>query len=230
MKFKYSICYPDKDEIDYFQDPVCGDDLHELMKEFDWEKELAKRVDHYSPSFDFINLEDNRRIILSGVGKAKLESFQVMFILPKWIGYEDVFNDENYYNTDSYSKVVSVNKGYEFLQKFIQGKYEVIKKSLNKDMSMSDFSVPDPEPVSEEEKLKPGKSDKTNIRYEIIDQNDAPHLFYRILGPLLSLISLMVFIFLFVNSVKIGGYVFFSGGVFVLLLITTIYFENEMRK
>jgi len=40
MSFTYSICYPDKKDIVYFNTPISGNEVLSIAKNFNWEELL----------------------------------------------------------------------------------------------------------------------------------------------------------------------------------------------
>lgn len=71
MTFKYSICYPDKEEIEYRNQPISKDEVLRIAENYPWleQLELSERLDpskvHYSPSLDFTCLENQHSFCLT---------------------------------------------------------------------------------------------------------------------------------------------------------------------
>jgi hypothetical protein len=119
MKFVHTICYPDRAEIDVFERIIDGNKVLDIFSSFDFDTELKKPIEFYSPSIDFIRLEDKIRLIFSGIGKRKLQEFQVMYIIPPDAQFTNVFNQKNYFGSTEYTNVVSVPVALELLKCFI---------------------------------------------------------------------------------------------------------------
>lgn len=118
MRYKYSICYPDKDQIDFPYETIGNEEVIQLVKKFDWDKELNKELVFYAPSLDFINISNKKRMILSGIGKGKLEKFQVMYVLPNNDNVIKAFDNSNYYNSEEYYGNFSINISLQILYEF----------------------------------------------------------------------------------------------------------------
>lgn len=132
-RFFYSTCYPDTEVIEYAEYPIDPAALIDLVKGFDWNKELSKSLDYYSPSLDFVGSSDKHRFILSGLGEGQLEAFMAMYSVPNDEACPDAFDEQNYHRTDSYSGEISLQKAERLLQFFVEGDYASIQQSLSRD-------------------------------------------------------------------------------------------------
>ena len=126
MKYKYSICYPDKSEIEFVEEIIEENQIVQLVQSFDWDNEVIKEIEHYSPSLDFINLKNKKRLILSGIGKEKLSQFQVTYVIPNDENCEEAFDDDNYYDTEEYYANCDIETSYEILNEFLNLDYEAV--------------------------------------------------------------------------------------------------------
>ena len=129
-RFFYSICYPDREEIEFIEQPIDQEALLSLFQNFDWEKELSKPMEHYSPSLDFVGASDKHRLILSGLGEGQLEAFMAMYIVPHDEACPDVFDDRNYFRADTYSAEVSLSTADQLIGFFLAGNDLPIKNTL----------------------------------------------------------------------------------------------------
>jgi hypothetical protein len=71
MSYKYSICYPDKNDIEYKNTPVSSDEVLEIAKRYPWYEQLnlIKTMDqdkvNYSPSLDFTCIKNDKSFCLT---------------------------------------------------------------------------------------------------------------------------------------------------------------------
>lgn len=225
MEFKYSICYPDKDEIDFFDLPIDKSEVLRLVKEFDWDNELPKEILFYAPGLDFIKIIDRQRIIFSGIGEGKLESFQVMYILPNTKNHRNVFDESNYKNTDSFTSEVSIAKGYELLQHFVAGEYQELTNVLKKDLTYADALG-----VNPNLKIQLNQERHLEFSKEKNRQNTHKRLFTRVAGPLASFMFFVLALGFYVISNNISEGVYIFGGISIIFIIGSILFEIKLNK
>ena len=83
MTYKYSICHPDKPNIEYPEKKLNGDEVIEMIKFYPW-LDILKLMDkipderiYYSPSLDFESSSDKRNLCIT----ATLESGKPKFSL-----------------------------------------------------------------------------------------------------------------------------------------------------
>ncbi len=133
MKYKYSICYPDKEEIEHIEKSVDRDEVVSLVKNHNWAEEIQKEIEHYSPNLDFISLKNRKRIIMSGFGNTALEGFYITYITPNDIGEDllvddsnahDVFNQDYYLGGEDYSSEFGTEESFEILDAFLSENYD----------------------------------------------------------------------------------------------------------
>ncbi|MEE9409003.1 MAG: hypothetical protein V3V28_13115 [Polaribacter sp.] len=65
MSFKYSICYPDRENIDYKNTPITKEEVLDIAKNYPWEEQLKVKGENYNPSLDFINIENKKSFCLT---------------------------------------------------------------------------------------------------------------------------------------------------------------------
>ena len=64
MAFKYSICHPEKEEIEYRNNPISEKEVLEIAGNYPWieklkfSESLNQENVHYSPSLDFTNIKN----------------------------------------------------------------------------------------------------------------------------------------------------------------------------
>jgi len=90
MNFKYSICYPDKEEIQYFETPISGNQVLKIAKNYNWTEQLnlCKSLEQdkifYNPSIDFKCINNERSFCLTAdFNKNKEVEFSLWYNRPK---------------------------------------------------------------------------------------------------------------------------------------------------
>lgn len=137
MTYKYSLAYPDAEELEFSHHETTKEELLKIFQDFEWDTELNKELEYYNPSIDIYNCDNQNRIIFSGFGRTKLEEFLVMFLQPKSINFKDVFDEKNYNDADSYSKTHSVETAERILRLFLEQEYNEVMRFLELDSPSS---------------------------------------------------------------------------------------------
>jgi len=90
MTFTYSICYPNKRDIEYRNNPITGNKVVEIAKTYPWEDQLQLLYSlkdeqiHYSPSLDFKCLDNEKSFCLTVQhDKNKKLEFSLWYNRPK---------------------------------------------------------------------------------------------------------------------------------------------------
>lgn len=90
MTYKYSICHPDKEKIEYPDAPISGSEVLTIAKEYPWIKqlELIDSMDpskvHYSPSMDFTSINNGQSFgLTAGYSETKQLEFSLWYNRPK---------------------------------------------------------------------------------------------------------------------------------------------------
>ena len=141
MKYKYSICYPDKPEIQFPDEALEKNQIVQLVKSFDWDNEVTKEIEYYSPSLDFINLKNKMRLILSGFVIDELRQFQIGYIIPNDEKAEKAFDDNNYYNAEEYYADFNIEKSYGVLNEFLNMNYGNVISLIQANVKDNDVLV-----------------------------------------------------------------------------------------
>lgn len=92
MQFKYAICYPDKEEIDFRSSPISGEEVIYIARNYPWVDQLnfKETLDQdelfYSPSLEFTCIDNNRSFTLTAIydERRNLE-FSLWYYRPKMI-------------------------------------------------------------------------------------------------------------------------------------------------
>ncbi len=139
MAFKYSICHPEKQDIEYCGNPISADKVLELARKHEWlnllhfSNSLNEDQIHYSPSLDFTHLENGRSFCLTaGFGKNKELEFSLWYHRPKKIKVLfGLLGKEERMVTDDYWSV-SFEEAMNYLRFFVDEDYSAIEQLYSK--------------------------------------------------------------------------------------------------
>lgn len=88
--YTYSICHPDKKEIEYRKEILSSKNVLEIAKNYPWMKQLrfadslGKDSAYYNPSLDFTCIQDGRSFCLtSDYNKEEVLEFSLWYNRPK---------------------------------------------------------------------------------------------------------------------------------------------------
>ena len=243
--YKYSICYPDKPEIEFHDEVLDRFQVVELMKSFNWRDELGKKIEYYSPSLDFSKLDDKHRIIFSGFGTDDLEGFRIMYLVPNDENIEDIYDNDNYSKEKDYFEEFDIPNSYLLLNLFFDGAYEKLELGFNQ----LKIPIPKPENISEKAlgssiishrspNIEPHSHSKT-INWDNISDDDSDnymadlsenwHLFLRFCGIGLAILLIFLAIqFLIIEDDNIGFFIF--GPLALFFVLGTIRYEMKLRQ
>jgi len=139
MSYKYSICYPDKEEIEYRNNPISADEVLNIAKNYPWLEQLkfSDSLDqnkvYYSPSLDFNCIEDGKSFCLTANynDKEQLE-FSLWFNRPKKVKvlFGLLGEKEKVVVDDVWS--FDFNKAIKYLEHFVNRKYQIIEELYKK--------------------------------------------------------------------------------------------------
>ena len=129
MTFTYSICYPDKEDIQYFKKEISGKEMLNIIKSFPWNMELQKDIHYYSPSIEINRIKDKNKLIISGLGKGRLSNYMVMLFIVKNDMVQNVFNQKEYRKAKVFEGQMSIMKTEELVNQFVTGS---LSKELEK--------------------------------------------------------------------------------------------------
>lgn len=139
MTFKYSICYPDKQNIEYKNNPISGDEVLKIAKDYPWIEKLdfSDSIDperiYYSPSLDFTCIKNGKSFCLTANYNEKKElEFSLWYNRPKRIKilFGLLGEKERMVVDDVWSN--SFDKSLKYLEHFVIGNYSVIEKLYTK--------------------------------------------------------------------------------------------------
>ena len=136
MSYKFSICHPEKEEIEYPNTTLNSEQVKELATKYPWESELRKlktmRFEeiHYNPSVDFTNQSNNRSFCLTVEREPENFKFSVWYNRPKMkkvlfglLGQKE--------KLEVIDKSFTQEEAYKLLDVFLSGDYLAVEKEMN---------------------------------------------------------------------------------------------------
>lgn len=139
MTYKYSICYPDKKEIEYRNTPIFGKEVIEIAENYPWidklnfSDTLHQEEVHYSPSIDFTCIQNGVSLGLTAhFGKDKNLEFSLWYNRPKKVKllFGLFGKKEKMLVDDAWS--FSLEESILYLKYFINGDYSKIESLYKK--------------------------------------------------------------------------------------------------
>lgn len=137
MRYNYSICHPEKGDIEYPEVILTAADVKHIALNYPWKSELQKMNNldldkvHYNPSLDFINQNNHYSFCLTAEGDPDNFSFSVWYNRPKMkkvlfglLGEKEKF--------EVIDKPFSKEDAFRLLDKFLMNAYQSIENEMNK--------------------------------------------------------------------------------------------------
>lgn len=135
MQFTYSICYPDKEDIEYRNTPISGKEVMDIARSYPWvaQLELSDSMDQekvsYSPSLDFKCIDTGRSFSLTANYNEKKDlSFSLWYNRPKKVkvlfgllGETERMKVDNVWGHSFIDAI-------KYLQYFVNGNYQLIEE------------------------------------------------------------------------------------------------------
>ncbi len=139
MTFKYSICHPEKENIEYRNTSISGNEVLEIAKNYPWIEKLnlsdsLNQEDiHYSPSLDFTCIKNGKSFCLTAnYDKNNNLEFSLWYNRPKKVKF--LFGllgeKEKMVVDDIWS--ISFDKSLKYLEHFVNGNYLLIEEIYKK--------------------------------------------------------------------------------------------------
>ncbi|WP_018342208.1 hypothetical protein [Cytophaga aurantiaca] len=139
MTYKYSICYPNKKNIEYRNSALTGNVILDIAKKYPWieQVELADSMHQnelcYSPSLDFTCIEDGRSFCLTAIYNTKKElEFSLWYYRPKKVnilfgllGKKEKMVVDDFWSCD-------LDKAIKYLEHFVNKEYQIIEDLYKK--------------------------------------------------------------------------------------------------
>lgn len=139
MTFKYSICHPEKEDIEYRNDSISGKEVLDIAKNYLWIEKL-KFSDtlnpedvQYNPSLDFTCIENGISFCLTAnFDKNENLEFSLWYNRPKKakILFGLFGEKEKMVVDDIWS--ISFDKSIKYLEHFVNGNYSLIEELYKK--------------------------------------------------------------------------------------------------
>jgi len=133
MTFKYSICHPNKENIEYRNNPISDEEVIRVAEKYSWIEQLnlldSLEEIYYSPSLDFICLENNRSLCLTAVyDKERKIEFSLWYSRPKKVKvlFGLLGESEKTVVDDVWS--FTFENALKYLEHFVKGRYPVIEE------------------------------------------------------------------------------------------------------
>lgn len=135
MYYKHSICRPESPEIEYPEKKLTAEQVREIARKYPWKQELQKLKTlppdeiNYSPSVDFINLQDNHSFCLTAEGEPEEYLFSVWYKRPvlKKVLFGLLGEREKMGVID---KSFSIDGAFRLLEKFLKQDYDSIEREM----------------------------------------------------------------------------------------------------
>ncbi len=138
MTYQYSICHPDKPEIEYPSEVLDSYKVTDIAKNYPWLKilksmeQIPNEEINYSPSLDFTNIKDKHSLCLTAeLKKGELE-FSLWYNRPKssrvlfgLLGNRTVMKVVDKWNFDKISALKN-------LQLFLDKDYKTLEQIMTK--------------------------------------------------------------------------------------------------
>lgn len=131
MQFKYAICYPDKEEIDFRSSPISGEEVIYIARNYQWIEQLnyKETLDpdelFYSPSLEFTCIDNNRSFTLTAIYNERGDlEFSLWYYRPKMVrnsgvAFEKMEVDDIW--------AIKYDDAIMYLDIFVKGEYSIIE-------------------------------------------------------------------------------------------------------
>ncbi|KIA97236.1 hypothetical protein OA93_14975 [Flavobacterium sp. KMS] len=139
MLFKYSICHPDKKDIEYRNNAISGNDVLKIAEDYPWIQQLnlSESINqnevYYSPSLDFNCIKNGQSFCLTAIyDEQKKLAFSIWYNRPKKVKVLfGLFGESEKMIVDDYWSL-NFDDALKFLQYFVEGKHQEIEKLYKK--------------------------------------------------------------------------------------------------
>ncbi len=135
MSYKYTICHPDKPDIEYRDTPISPDEVLKIAGNYPWMqllkdmKSMNSDEIHYNPSLEFICIEDGKSLTLTaGFDKYEKLDFSLWYNRPKKVKvlFGLLGEKEKMVVDDVWE--IDFEKALKCLKFFVEKKYNEIEK------------------------------------------------------------------------------------------------------
>lgn len=138
MTFTYSICHPEKEEIEYINKSISKKEVLEIAKSYPWKEKLdfmeslGENV-FYSPSLDFKYIDNGRSFCLTAIYNEQKElMFSLWYNRPKKVKvlFGLLGESEKMVVDDFWS--LNLDDSISFLEYFVEEDYQKIEELYKK--------------------------------------------------------------------------------------------------
>ena len=138
MTYKYSICHPKKENIEYVNSPISENEVLEIAKNYPWIEKLkfSDSLDpeniHYNPSIDFTCIENEKSFCLTAnYDENKNLEFSLWYNRPKKVKVLfGLFGEKEKKVVDDVWSI-NLEKSLKYLEHFVNGNYALIEELYN---------------------------------------------------------------------------------------------------
>jgi hypothetical protein len=139
MNYKYSICHPEKEDIEYKNSPISEKEVLEIAENYPWIEKLKfsdtlkQENVCYSPSLDFTSIENGKSFGLTADYDENGElEFSLWYNRPKKVKilFGLLGEKEKMIVDDFWS--LSFEKSLKYLKYFVDGNYSTIEELYRK--------------------------------------------------------------------------------------------------
>ena len=139
MTFKYSICHPEKENIEYRNNPISGNEVIEIAENYPWIEKLKFSDSlnpeniHYSPSLDFNCIQNGKSFCLTAnYDKNENLEFSLWYNRPKKVKilFGLLGEKEKMVVDDIWG--FSLEKSLKYLEHFVNGNHSLIEELFKK--------------------------------------------------------------------------------------------------
>ncbi|WP_047547890.1 hypothetical protein [Psychroserpens sp. Hel_I_66] len=139
MTYKYSICHPQKENIEYLNNSISANEVLEIAKNYPWIEKLKfldslKQEDiHYNPSLDFTCIKNGKSFCLTAnYDNNKNLEFSLWYKRSKRVKVLfGLFGEKEKMVVDDIWSI-SFEKSLKYLEHFVNGNYSLIEKLYKK--------------------------------------------------------------------------------------------------
>jgi hypothetical protein len=139
MTYKYSICHPEKEDIEYFNNPISGNEVLEIAKNYPWIEKLKfsdslqpEKI-HYNPSLDFSCIENGNSFCLTAnYDKKRNLEFSLWYNRPKKVKILFGLLGEKEKKVVDEILGFSLEKSLTYLEHFVNGNHSLVEELYEK--------------------------------------------------------------------------------------------------
>mgnify|MGYP000566095629 CR=1 FL=1 len=124
MNFKYSICHPNKSNIEYKNDLISLEEVLKIAKNYPWLEQLKIKGEEYNPSLDFTNIQNNQSFCLTAhLNNDNSLEFSLWYNRPKRVKILlGLFGEKEKMVVDDIWSF-SLEDSIKYLEHFVEGRY-----------------------------------------------------------------------------------------------------------